>query len=728
MKRYIFLFLVFQLLGCSEDSNPDKIEKEQLFGINISNNNYNTDKKKVVNINKEILKIENEIGTYKVFQLFDQGLLPFKIARDYKGSYGANQKYYYSYLDDNEKIKLLTDSSATYPPYCKTLIYFNDKNFIKLIEIIEVEIEGDDNSFEILKYYFKDNQKLPLLYSGEFSYSRGENFLIYFDDISYDGNKYLSTIIGGFFKQKEYEGNNLTPIHIDSLDLFILSVKNFMNRINTVKPLKYKEEIKLPHEINLNYEVKFNQFYVDGELIPPGCITQLRTENNGDNLQATINLGRNSYKGCMNANISHPLKNERNFSYKIIKQFPNDVYMVSVYEELDVSKKVFSKDNIIVKFTEKPYIIDSLEIKNVLSLDKLGEWEDTSKLIDLKLNERVRLEDSYCIKKDSNDKSYFYVIDKNEYKKVSPGCLEQLTTLVNGDNIQSTIYLQNQNYSALGCVNAVQPYQSPEHSHFSDYKICKEYDNYIYKIEFSGFYKQKIIIQFVNKPYISRDGNCKNILAINKIGEWSSISADLFSPSISSNGIDSSLFSLSSYNSYNCMPSYQNYKYDSLVNNEIKLDSQYLITENGFIMEGTLFEIGGLIKESKNVLKTVIQTGEGDFNCFEILSDSGEKMARIYCLEDLYQNKMIEPYTISSIEIISTKFKTSMGFGVGSIYRDLKEAFPILETHGSEIESRTYSSYRTSRISYRLNIEFNSYYIDESLIDPSCKVIMVHIN
>ena len=86
MKRYIFLFLVFQLLGCSEDSNPDKIEKEQLFGINISNNNYNTDKKKVVNINKEILKIENEIGTYKVFQLFDQGLLPFKIARDYKGA------------------------------------------------------------------------------------------------------------------------------------------------------------------------------------------------------------------------------------------------------------------------------------------------------------------------------------------------------------------------------------------------------------------------------------------------------------------------------------------------------------------------------------------------------------------------------------------------------------------------------------------------------------------
>jgi hypothetical protein len=145
-------------------------------------------------------------------------------------------------------------------------------------------------------------------------------------------------------------------------------------------------------------------------------------------------------------------------------------------------------------------------------------------------------------------------------------------------------------------------------------------------------------------------------------------------------------------------------------------------------MEGTLFEIGGLIKESKNVLKTVIQTGEGDFNGFEILSDSGEKMARIYCVEDLYQNKMIEPYTISSIEIISTKFKTSMGFGVGSIYKDLKEAFPILETHGSEIESRTYSSYRTSRISFRLNIEFNSYYIDESLIDPSSEVIMVYIH
>ena len=103
-------------------------------------------------------------------------------------------------------------------------------------------------------------------------------------------------------------------------------------------------------------------------------------------------------------------------------------------------------------------------------------------------------------------------------------------------------------------------------------------------------------------------------------------------------------------------------------------------------------------------------------------------MARIYCVEDLYQNKMIEPYTISSIEIISTKFKTSMGFGVGSIYKDLKQAFPILETHGSEIESRTYSSYRTSRISYRLNIEFNSYYVDESLIDPSSEVIMVYID
>ena len=58
------------------------------------------------------------------------------------------------------------------------------------------------------------------------------NRALYFETYIYETGALFDKLpISAFVWKKEYEGNNLTPIHIDSLDLFILSVKNFMNRI-----------------------------------------------------------------------------------------------------------------------------------------------------------------------------------------------------------------------------------------------------------------------------------------------------------------------------------------------------------------------------------------------------------------------------------------------------------------------------------------------------------------
>ncbi|MEZ7498169.1 hypothetical protein QO200_05390 [Flavobacterium sp. Arc3] len=150
-----------------------------------------------------------------------------------------------------------------------------------------------------------------------------------------------------------------------------------------------------------------------------------------------------------------------------------------------------------------------------------------------------------------------------------------------------------------------------------------------------------------------------------------------------------------------------------LQNGEINTN---LITENGFMG----FEIGDKIDpKSKYLKKSVQRNGEGSFDGYAILDNDGDEIGFIF---PKYENKE----DIGMIEISSPKFKTKNGIGVSSTYQDLMKTYPTIETHGSEIESRTNST--IGNMSFQLDVPFATYTIDESKIKPSTTILKISIS
>ncbi|WP_303317327.1 hypothetical protein Q4Q34_01400 [Flavivirga abyssicola] len=144
--------------------------------------------------------------------------------------------------------------------------------------------------------------------------------------------------------------------------------------------------------------------------------------------------------------------------------------------------------------------------------------------------------------------------------------------------------------------------------------------------------------------------------------------------------------------------------------------NRFIISEDGFMG----FKIGGEIdSKSKYLKKSVQKNGEGSFNGYILLNDNGDEIGFIF---PKYDNKKI----INMIEISSSKYKTKEGISIGSTYQDLKNHYPNIETHGSEIESRTTS--KTGNLSFLLDIAFNTYEIDESKIKPLTKIKKITIS
>lgn len=144
-------------------------------------------------------------------------------------------------------------------------------------------------------------------------------------------------------------------------------------------------------------------------------------------------------------------------------------------------------------------------------------------------------------------------------------------------------------------------------------------------------------------------------------------------------------------------------------------DQLFLITKNSFMG----FKIGDTINSTSNNLKTEIQkNGEGAFPGYALLDTNGKKIGFVF-------PKFNTDNIIGSIEINSPDYQTKEGIAVGSTYKDLKSKYPNLETHGSEVESRTSS--QVDGLSFLLDIYFNTYQIDESTIKPSTKIMKISI-
>jgi hypothetical protein len=113
-------------------------------------------------------------------------------------------------------------------------------------------------------------------------------------------------------------------------------------------------------------DVEDGFFLVSGKAIPPACLQRLMTELNGDDVTRSIYLTRSSVRGCINSN-----EPGRDVQYSILTDKGDGVFEVRVCERVDGT---MGSDCavLIVQFVVHPYLLGD-EVKDVLSLDKLGE-------------------------------------------------------------------------------------------------------------------------------------------------------------------------------------------------------------------------------------------------------------------------------------------------------------------------------------------------------------------
>jgi len=136
-------------------------------------------------------------------------------------------------------------------------------------------------------------------------------------------------------------------------------------------------------ESELDYSINNGKFYTSEGEIPIGCFVQLMTEINGDNSVASIYLNRNSMRGCIDANFPDPSAYGQSFlegsyeeeiTYTIEKKLDNNQYRLKVCRIVEGSLGSYC-DKIIVQFSNRDYVKEGFDLKNVLVLDKLGEWK-----------------------------------------------------------------------------------------------------------------------------------------------------------------------------------------------------------------------------------------------------------------------------------------------------------------------------------------------------------------
>ena len=122
-----------------------------------------------------------------------------------------------------------------------------------------------------------------------------------------------------------------------------------------------------------DYYISNGKFYTPSGEIPAECFANLMSELNGDNYIASIYVSK-----CRNSNIPYAYGStdtkEGDIRYTIEKELKNHKYKVSVCQKVYGSMGGYC-DKIIVQFSNRDYMKQGVDLKNVLVLDKLGEWD-----------------------------------------------------------------------------------------------------------------------------------------------------------------------------------------------------------------------------------------------------------------------------------------------------------------------------------------------------------------
>lgn len=88
----------------------------------------------------------------------------------------------------------------------------------------------------------------------------------------------------------------------------------------------------------------------------------------------------------------------------------------------------------------------------------------------------------------------------------------------------------------------------------------------------------------------------------------------------------------------------------------------------------------------KQIVKGVVENGEGSFDVYKIMDGDGEELANIYCIEN---DELVEvPH---SVQITSNRIATPEGIRVGDSYEKLQATYRDFKVTGSEIEGWTYA-------------------------------------
>lgn len=124
----------------------------------------------------------------------------------------------------------------------------------------------------------------------------------------------------------------------------------------------------------LEYKIVDGKFVTSEGEIPKGCFGQLMTELNGDNVIASIFINRANLRGCITANDPYPGGNEEEISYEINQKLKDNIFRITVCEVIHGSMGR-SCDKIIVKFFGRKYTLQDNTQKEVLALEKIGEWK-----------------------------------------------------------------------------------------------------------------------------------------------------------------------------------------------------------------------------------------------------------------------------------------------------------------------------------------------------------------
>ena len=254
----------------TQNENEENQEDEYLNSLsNLKVHLKQLDDKKYVNyLLNEYQTTESELENYAVYQLFDQGLLPIERVR-IDDEQALNNYYFMNKSGKN----ILTDSTALYPPYCKTLVYIDDHQTVKKIEVIETD-ELSEWGRSKSYYCNKESLNFPIIYNYNFSDFYGySNAYLFFKGsgknislLNASEEENGPEMEGDFFSNIDITQSKSTIKEVFSLYLKIKNVQ-FIDQYNKPKNDNYQNEIRelskklksdSKNKLNVRQVVEFN--------------------------------------------------------------------------------------------------------------------------------------------------------------------------------------------------------------------------------------------------------------------------------------------------------------------------------------------------------------------------------------------------------------------------------------------------------------------------------------